>query len=165
MNVKNLVLGIGIVVVFALVLWQGVEAFMPSPQWEDYCNENTIPAIPVKPEAEEREDCVANGGVWRNGYCDYYSECQRQYNEASGRHSQKVFFVSLIVAVIAVIIGFTFLKIEPVGSALIGSGIWAIFYGSVVNWRNFSTTIRFVLLLLVLVLLIWLTVKLNKKKR
>ena len=27
MNVKNLILGIGIVIVFALVLWQGIEAF------------------------------------------------------------------------------------------------------------------------------------------
>ena len=47
-NVKNLVLGIGIIVVFALALWQGVEAFYPSPQYEKFCNTIPTPAPLIK---------------------------------------------------------------------------------------------------------------------
>lgn len=162
MNVKNLVLGIGIVVVFALVLWQGVEAFYPSPDWQDYCGS----VGPTKPDTElTSEECVASGGTWQNGYCDYYVECQKMFEEENGKHSQAVFFISLIVAIVVGLIGFTLLKVEPVGSALIGSGIWAIFWGSVINWQNFSTAIRFILLLIVFVLLVWITARINRKKK
>ena len=37
MNVRNLVLGVGIFVVYLLVLNYGIEAFYPSPQYENYC--------------------------------------------------------------------------------------------------------------------------------
>jgi len=160
MNVKNIVLGIGIVVVFALALWQGIEAFYPSPQYKDYCDIG-----PRAPGAENNiTACKNSGGVWRNDYCDYYYECQKKYDAAKNPHSRVVFFISLIVAIIAIIVGFSILNIEPVGSALIGSGIWAVFWGSVVNWRNLSDIWRFLLLLVVLVLLIWIAIKLNKKE-
>ncbi len=161
MNVKNIVLGIGIVVVFALALWQGIEAFYPSPQYEDYCNFNNGPVPGTENNATF---CQENGGMWNNGYCDYYSRCQKDYDDARDPHAKVVFFISLIVAIIVIIVGFSILSIEPVGSALIGSGIWAVFWGSVVNWRNLSDIWRFLLLLVVLILLIWVALKLNKKE-
>lgn len=160
MNIKNIVLGVGIVVVFALALWQGIEAFYPSPQYEDYCDVNVGPF----PGSESNATlCSETGGVWKNGYCDYYYGCQKEYEAARDPHARVVFFVSLIVAIIAIILGYTFLSTEPVGSALIGSGIWAIFWGSAINWRNLSDIWRFLLLLVVLVLLVWIALKLNKK--
>ncbi len=167
MAVKNFVLGVGIVVVFALVLWQGIEAFYPSPEWGDYCDEVAIPRtigegklVPV-----DQAGCVDSGGEWTNGYCDYYSECEKEFDEVQDSHSQIVFFISLIVAILAFILGYSLLKTEPVGSALLGSGIWAVFYGTVVNWRNFSDIWRFLILLVVLILLIWLALRPKKKKR
>lgn len=165
MKIKNVVLGIGIVVVFALVLWQGIQAFYPSPQWEDYCESSRIEPLMIKNENITQEFCIEEGGRWQNGYCDYYSQCQEEYNEARSAHSQVAFFISIIVALIAVVLGFTLLQVEPVGSALIGSGVWAIFYGTVINWSNFTTVIRFVLLLVALVLLIWIAFRLNNPKK
>ena len=49
-NVKNLVLGIGIVVIFALALWQGVEAFYPSSKYDDFCITNYPSAPQLKPD-------------------------------------------------------------------------------------------------------------------
>lgn len=172
MNVKNLVLGIGIIVVFALVLWQGIEAFYPSPDYQDYCN-----VTKQYPSYTDRGMCEANGGVWNQyeqpipaktnetGYCDYFYKCGQDFNEAQLAHSKIVFYISLIIAIIAVIVGFTVLSVEPVGSALIGAGIWAIFYGTVVNWRNFSNIWRFLLLLVALVALIWIALRLNRNQR
>ncbi|NCO11236.1 hypothetical protein CO038_01910 [Candidatus Pacearchaeota archaeon CG_4_9_14_0_2_um_filter_39_13] len=169
MRIKNIVLGIGIIVVFALVLWQGVEAFYPSPQWDDYCSETVVPKTIIdgrgNVENPTQTECEADGGRWNNGYCDYYYYCQQEFDDASDAHAQRVFFISLIVAVIAFILGYSLLKTEPVGSALMGSGIWALFYGSVVNWRNFSDYWRFGLLLVVLILLIWIALRLNRQKK
>jgi len=172
MNFKNIVLGIGIVVIFALVLWQGIEAFYPSPQFDDYCGNVKIPqSIPELKGLDQSINstyCLENNGTWQNGYCDYYFECQKSLEFDLDTHSKIVFFISLIVALIVFIVGFLILNVEPVGSALLGSGIWAIFYGAVVNWRNISSIWRFVLLFIALILLIFIALRLNrvdKKKK
>lgn len=169
MNVKNIILGIGIVVVFALVLWQGIETFYSTPQWEDYCNSVEVPQ-PIGAEGKvdvynNQTYCLEQGGEWKGGYCDFYSECQAEYDNAMNKHSWWVFTISLVVAVIVILVGFSILSIEPIGSALIGSGIWAIFWGSVVNWRNFGEIWRFLILLLAFVVLIWVAWRLNSKKK
>lgn len=168
MKVKNIVLGIGIVIVFALALWQGVEAFYPSPQWDNYCGSVEIPRLVADKDVNFYNNqtlCLENNGTWRNGYCDYYSECQESFDEAMDKHAMYTFFISIIVGIIIIIVGYSILSIEPVGSALIASGIWAFFYGSVVNWRNFSDIWRFLLLLAALVLLILFAIHLNRNKK
>jgi hypothetical protein len=152
-NVKNLVLGVGIIIVFALVLWQGIEAFYPSPQWDDFCEERNFPRPAIDEEPEKIPEIK-----------DDFETCQKEYDLARDSHAKITFIVSLIVAIAALLIGHTILSIEPVGSALMGSGIWAIFWGSVVNWRNFSSIGRFLLLLMALILLIYLAIKSNQKK-
>lgn len=172
-NMKNFVLGVGILVVFALVLWQGIQTFYPAPQWDQYCDEFRVPR-PVPIEGSDglktgtQEECIAQGGEWQNGgYCDYYAECQDEYDAARDSYSQFVFIVSIIVAIIALLVGYAVLNVEPVGSALMASGVWAIFWGTAINWRNFTELWRFALLLFALVLLIWIAYRLNthgKKK-
>lgn len=167
MNVKNLVLGLGIVIVFALVLWQGIEAFYPSPQYNEYCPERTS-------LISTQQQCEIEGGLWQEyspkptgtnetGYCDVYYYCNQEWQDAEKEHSKVVFFIALIVGIIALIAGYFILSIEPVGSALMASGVWAFFYGTVVNWRNFSNIWRFLLLLVALALLIWIALRSNRK--
>ncbi|MBS3088731.1 hypothetical protein J4402_03025 [Candidatus Pacearchaeota archaeon] len=183
MNIKNLVLGIGIVVVFALVLWQGIEAFYPSPKYDDFCSVNRFDYPKIIPsgiqcassqqlQAQEQQ-CYQDKGqpVYEyddNGCqisikeCDY---CNKEYESARDAHSKIVFVISIIVAFIAIIFGYAILSIEPVGSALLGSGIWAIFYGTLINWRNFTEIWRFLLLLIALILLILIAYRLNSQKK
>ena len=74
-NVKNLVLGIGIIIVFGLALWQGIEAFYPSPQYDKFCKagrfESVYPvkAYPYEPNCtfpislqEDQNKCFAENG-------------------------------------------------------------------------------------------------------
>ena len=183
MRVKNLVLGIGIVVVYALVLWQGIQAFYPQPEWDDFCGSRGVGRFPI--DIEGGKDCVISGelrdkmnscskaeGFIRYQYDDdgcvvdiECDECNINYNEARDEYSRNIFIISLIVGVLTLVVGFFVLKVEPIGSALLASGIWAIFYGTVWNWRNFGNVWRFVLLLIVLVALIWIAWRLNRKKK
>ena len=123
-----------------------------------------MPAVKEVNYYHNQTFCLENNGTWRNGYCDFYYICQQKFDLDSDAHSKVVFMIYIIVAIIVFIVGYSILTIEPVGSALMGSGIWAIFYGSVVNWRNLSNIWRFLLLLVALVLLIFIAVRLNKKK-
>ncbi len=183
-NVKNIVLGLGIVIVFALVLWQGIEAFYPSPQYDDFCKAGRFdPYYPTKPMAvgepnctfsrelqDKQNQCYADKGQPVFEYddkgctiaiktCDY---CQRDFDKALDNYSKVVFVIAIIVGLITLIIGYGFLSVEPVGSALIGSGIWAIFWGAAINWRNFSSVWRFLLLFVALVVIITFALRLNR---
>ncbi len=177
MSVKNFVLGVGIVIVFGLLLWQGIEAFYPSPEYNDFCPEVRTAEFITTPER-----CEANGGKWEGnnvvipekldgnnvtGWCDLDFYCRQDFNDAQDKHSQVVFFVSLIVGILVLMGGYLLLRVEPVGSALMASGIWSIFWGTAVNWRNFSSIWRFLLLLVAFVLLVWFALRVNiqdKKK-
>ena len=177
---KNFVLGVGIFVVYALVLWQGVQAFYPAPEYEDFCGSRGVRPFPfdrgvdctVSGELRNKMDsCSDAKGLIRNQYDDdgcvvdvECDECNLDYDVARGDYLKNIFIISLIVGVITLIVGFSILKIEPVGSALLASGIWAIFYGTVRNWSNFGNIWRFILLLVVLIILIWVAVRLNKRK-
>jgi hypothetical protein len=187
MNVKNLVLGIGIIIVFGLVLHYGIEAFYQTPQYDQYCNSSRYYSYPVpeklpaqavnctysKALREAENKCFADKGQPVYDYddngcniavkeCDF---CNKYYEEAQDTHAKTTFIISIIAGIIAILLGYAILSTEPVGSALLGSGIWAFFYGAVINWRNLSNIWRFLLLLAALILLIWIAIRLNRPKK
>ena len=182
MNVKNLVLGVGIFIVFMFLLHNGIRAFYPYPDYKDFCN-NSIIDYPYKmfptnctytPILQQQEqNCYQNEGqpVYQydnNGCniavkeCDY---CQKYFNDATNAHNKTVFIIAIIIGMIALILGFAILYVEPVGSSLMASGIGAIVYGTIINWVNLGYMGRFILLLVSLVLLIVIAWKLNTKSK
>ena len=184
MNVKNLVLGVGIFIVFMLMLGYGIEAFYPSPKYDQFCkgiNYGTYPSkVPVEQNCtfsktlqEQTDECYADEGQPVYEYddlgctvaikeCDL---CNKQFNDAQKSFSKVLFVISLIAGIATLLVGYTILSIEPVGSALMASGVGAIIYGSIRNWQNLSDVWRFLLLLVALVLLIWITIRINSQKK
>ncbi|MGV8142670.1 MAG: hypothetical protein ACP5NS_03475 [Candidatus Pacearchaeota archaeon] len=180
MKMKNLVLGIGIFIVFALVLFQGLETFYPTPMYEDYCSFRSgpvaigkpveclnVPALQTKADAcwQSKGEFVYEydaNGCPVDGYCD---ACRIDYEAALDVHSNRVFIISVIIGILVFVVGLFLLATEPVGSALMASGIWSIFYGVVKNWRNFSNSWRFLLLFVLLIVLIWVALRFNSKRK
>ncbi len=169
MNFKNIVLGLGIFVVYALALWQGLQTFYPEPMYEDYCTINRAQPFPTGGGAancsysaelnNQANACYASKGEFvytydqfgcpLGGYCD---ECRIGYEEALDDYSNKIFVICLILGIIVLAAGLFLLSTEPVGSALMAGGIWTVFFGVVKNWRNFTDAWRFLLLFVLLVL-------------
>jgi hypothetical protein len=163
----------------------GIEAFYPSPQYNDFCNSPGVyEPYPVKsiqtgtnctfnPSPRQSDECSRQeGGIIADTYdangcaltykCDF---CNKKFNDAQKAHSKIVFIISLIAGMLTLIVGWLFLTFEPVGSALMASGIGAFVYGSIMNWNNLSDIWRFLLLLVSLILLIWIAYMLNKSGR
>ena len=184
---KNIVLGIGILIVYLLMLGYGIEAFYASPKYDDFCTagrftgyypEKPIPASPVNCSYSQQlrdaeQVCYADKGqpIYQyddNGCttavkeCDY---CQRDFDEANKAYSKVVFIIALIAGIVTLLVGYSILSVEPVGSALMASGVGAIVYGSVRNWQNLSDIWRFLLLLVALILLIWIALRINREKK
>ena len=187
-NVKSVVLGIGIFIVFMLMLGYGIEAFYPSPKYDDFCSagrfEGPYPAkaYPITGEQnctfsrqlqEQQDKCYADKGQPIFEYddngctiaiknCDF---CNKEFEEANKAYTKVVFIIALIAGIITLILGYAILSVEPVGSALMASGVGAIFYGSVRNWQNLSDVWRFLLLFVALILLIWIALRLNRTQK
>ncbi len=181
MKFKNFILGLGIFVVYALALFQGLETFYPTPQGDDFCSNqwNPVPfkdpvgsSCPNPPiDLQSRaESCWNTKGQFIyeydsnscpvGGYCD---GCSIDYEAALDKHSNRVFIISIIIGIVVFIAGFFLLSTEPVGSALMAGGIWSVFYGVMKNWRNFSQSWKFLLLFVLLIVLIWVALRFNKK--
>ena len=187
MKFKNIVLGIGIFIIFMFLLHNGIRAFYDIPKYEDFCGqgrfqgyypEKPVPAYPSnctysKQLREAEQQCYDNGGqpVYEyddNGCyvsvkeCDY---CNKEFTEAMKIYNKNVFVIALVVGIIVLLTGYLILTVEPVGSALMASGIGAIMYGTITNWENLGNIGRFLLLLLAFILLIWIALKINKESK
>ena len=185
MNVKNLIIGIGIFIIYLLAVNYGIHAFYPEPKYEKFCSgeygrysikqDYSYPSVncTFSKELQKQVDfCYQDGGnpifeYDENGCnvaverCDY---CNKEYNESLAKYNKNYFLISLILGIITLLIGYFVLFVEPVGSSLMAAGVGAIFFGSVRNWQNLSDILRFVLLLVALILLVWIGLRVNKKK-
>ncbi len=187
MNIKNLVLGIGIFIVYLLMLGYGIEAFYSSPKYDEFCTGSSNERYPIKTASidagincsfnqqlqEQTDQCYKDGGFPIYNYdekgCTVSIKecnlCNKKFQEAEKIYSKNVFIIALILGIITLFLGYGILYIEPVGSALMASGIGAIFYGSIRNWANLSDIWRFLLLLLALIIIIWIALRINKKNK
>ena len=181
MRVKNLILGIGIFIVFMFLLHNGIRAFyQPAPQYDEFCNNTYYPRetkpLPVGQSCtstqqirDAEQTCYNQKGQPVYNYDDFGCStsvkecdlCQKYFEEAQQKHNKVVFVIALIVGIIALIFGYAILSVEPVGSALMASGIGAIVYGTIINWENLGNLGRFFLLLVAFLLLIWIALRLN----
>lgn len=183
MQTKNLVLGVGIFIVFMFLLHNGIRAFYDAPTYDDFCDASrwsmTYPErigtnCTFTGELREAERaCYADEGQPIYSYddngcqigvkeCDY---CNRDFNLANTEFQKTVFIISIIVGILVLLVGFAVLSIEPVGSALMASGVGAIVYGTISNWANLESWGRFLLLLVAFLVLIWIALRLNSQKK
>ena len=181
MNVKNLVLGLGIFIVFMFLLHNGIRAFYPSPEYDSFCKAGSFYEPIAKPITGGQE-CAFLRGLQEQEQVCYLQEgrpiynydekgcavsvkecnlCEKEYNSARDEYNKKIFIIALVIGIIILLIGYTKLSVEPVGSSLMASGIGGIVYGTIVNWENLGSLGRFLLLLLAFLVLVWIALKLN----
>ena len=171
MRIKEIVLGIAIIVLTIFVTFYGINTIFPKPNYDDFCGK-----ISYDRPIENNSTCVAEGGKWvynagpkvvgqAEGYCDLYYYCNQEYNDLSKDRSKKVFFLALPIGVLIIAVGAFFFGLEAVGAGLMGGGIGTLIYGSGAYWPYTENWIRFIISLAGLVLLIWLAYYFNKKFR
>ncbi|MEK6926616.1 MAG: hypothetical protein AABW50_05035 [Nanoarchaeota archaeon] len=123
----------------------------------------------------DQKKCELQNGSWirqdiqcikapcPQGYCDTYSLCNQDFNDAQKERSKWVFFIALPLGIIIILIGAFAFGLEAVGVGLVGGGIGTLIYGSGAFWPYTQNWIRFLLSLLGLVILIWAVYFFNKK--
>ncbi|HEY9583256.1 MAG TPA: hypothetical protein VJK09_03060 [Candidatus Paceibacterota bacterium] len=158
------ILALGIVIVLNLLFNYGIRTFYkPAPDYADFCRQEQVTVVP-----ENQEECVSQGGSWTTnpsygktyrGYCNTQFKCSNDYQGASDRYNRNAFIIWVILGIIAIITSFYLAHVEAVSLGLSLGGVVAIIVGAVSYWSNMNDKLRFAVLLVGLVALIWLGVK------
>lgn len=190
MNLKNILLGIAIIILTIFVTFYGINTIFPKPQYEDFCPSSSYygKQIPFEDRALcpqvctpmyeiVRGECVYNecgsgcgpdnvNSFSTQAQCQqgiYDIQCYERYDAASKERARKVFFVALPLGVLIIALGAFGFGLEAVGAGLMGGGIGTLIYGSGAYWPYTENWVRFLLSLIGLIILIWLAYYFNKK--
>ncbi len=179
MKLRERILAIAIAILLVIFVYYGIQTFYPEPKYNNYCNSSIVkpyaPAYegnaslckPVFDRNQQNEtQCADQGGITRytmnsNGCsvatsCDM---CSKHYNDAMEYYNGNVFIATIIIGIIAVVLGAVFLSLESVGSGIMGGGVITLIYGTLRYWGSLSDLVRFVILGVALAILIWLGYK------
>lgn len=162
---KQIILSLAIAILFVLFIAYAIETAYPSPKYENYC--------PTTPQNYiNQTECEANNGTWINygpeisakpsadvtGYCDTYTKCQRPWESVREKYNRNVFFISLIIGILTVVISIV-LSVESVSSGLMGGGAILMIYGTIRYWGSLSDIFRTIMIGIALAVLIWIGYK------
>lgn len=172
-EVKNLILGAIIAVILVMFLAYGTNLAYESPKYEDYCPQAMRPYI----ENETQQSCEMNNGTWipqniecikapcPQGYCDYYSKCQPLYDNAEKAYSKNMFIIALAAGIIIIAVSALLISVPSIAGGLMLGSLFFIIYGTARYWRFMNDWLRFILLGIALVVLIYIGYRLANRKR
>ena len=165
---------LGIIIVLNLLFGVGVSLFYEAPQWDDFCGSKE----PVVEALDTQEKCLAAGGQWtengisrvdrvviedlgpeKKSYCNEYFTCQQEYDAARDTYNRTVFIVLVVLGLIAIVVGVGVKSWGVVSNGLALGGVLSLVIASMRYWSSAPDLIRFLILVVALVVLIWFGVK------
>jgi len=172
MNLKNISLGIAIIILTVSVAVYGINILYDEPEYSDFCAEFKTAEI-----IDTRERCEEIGGKWNEdgiprraiddkeviGFCDRDYTCRMDLETAQEKYAKNVFLIAVPLGIITIALGAFVFGLEAVGAGLMGGGIGIILYGVGAFWRFADDWLKFVLSLIGLIALIVLTYWFNSK--
>lgn len=178
MNIKNLLLGIVIAVIFLMFFVYGTKLVYDEPQYDKFCNQTyyypeKIVNCSFNSELQKQmTDCYNQRGIPRYEYDDNGCEkslicdlCSLNYDDANKNYSKNLFLISLIVSLIVITISVILIKVSAVSGGLMLGSLFYIIYGTARYWEFMEDVLRFVILGLALVILIWLAYYLARREK
>lgn len=182
MNIKNLILGLIIAVVFLMFCVYGTNLIYKTPEYIDFCNNSyyNAPMKTLPPENcsqyndavnRKSQECWNSKGVTNPVYdekgcetdvaCDF---CNKKYDVADEVYSKNLFVISLVFSVIIIIISVVLVNVPSVYGGLMLGSFAFIIYGTSRYWRFMNDWIRFIVLGAALVILVYVAYYISRKE-
>ena len=169
MGIKNVVIGIAIIILTISVAVYGISMIYNSPEYEDFCLEGRTVSV-----LNNTNDCETLNGRWMpyesevplksEGYCDLDYYCRQDFDTASEKYAKIVFMITIPLGILVIILGAVVFGLEAVGAGLMGGGVGIILYGVGGFWRFAEDWLKFLLSLIGLIILIWFAHWFNDRK-
>jgi hypothetical protein len=156
---------LSIVIVANLFFNYTLSLVLNSPDRDVFCPfEKTSQII------ESKEQCEQNNGIWNPGqsieksikplgYCDLYSKCNNQFEEANKAYEQKVFVALVVIGVLVLAISFFMKSNTVLVSSFALTAVLDLVIASMRYWRYSDELLKVVILFIALAALIYLAIK------
>src|SRR3989344_6959909 len=180
------ILALGIVIVMNLLFNYGLRTFYkPAPFWDDFCKQEQVTIQPKNQNdcvavggawtdsGEEylygkngevqplRPEIIGKDGkpVPVTGWCNLQYTCSNNFNDATRIYNRNAFIVLVLLGIMAIIASFFVIGTEAVSLGLSLGGVVSTIVGSVQYWSDMDDKLRFGVLLVGFIDLIWLGIK------
>lgn len=179
MRIAKFFLAIGIAIILTIFVAYGLHAVYEKPKYDNYsgsfsCNEKFDCSEYSKkcssgPEYQECYSRVVESGEYKN-CLELRDQCREDYVKKTDtyKHSRNSFYILISIAVISIIIGSLLIKLEGIGSGLIGGGvlivIWSLIY-TATYWFSLNRYVKLTAIGVILVILIYLGYKRIEKTK
>jgi len=137
MLARQIAVGFGIALIFPMLIYYGVAAFYPRPQFETMV---TVVArvAPPNATAEQRQEA--------EDLRHKREEQQKAYNATARDFARAMVMVTTPLGVIAILLG-AYISLQAIGTGLIFGGIFSVAWGYYGYWNYLDDKVRFVSLL------------------
>ena len=186
MKLKNVVLGIAILILTFSVVVYGVGIIYDAPEYDDFCKDfrgkvpilefegQICPEVCVPYYSVSGSQCVFNEcgsgclsyddqGVFETlSECEAEIGCYDRFDDAREKYSRNLFLLTLPLGILIIFLGARFFGLESVGAGFMGGGVVVILWGVLDYWQYSGEVLKFFLSLVGLVAVIWFSYKFNK---
>lgn len=157
-NTKIALLSIAIAIVSVLFIAYGINTFYSGPDRSDYCD-NVDFRIDVDSCEDDDYNCFLDPKHETYSTINpQYEECTKGFENAKQKYNMTIFIIMSIIGLIMVI-GSFFINIDSVAFGILAGGILSIFVGVIRNWNNVQDWMKFLILGVVLIALVWISYK------
>lgn len=176
MQLKKVMLSIGVGILLALFIGFLIEAIYPSPDYYDECKRQfDLPQPQVRNQElcdytydpDFRNQCIDNQGMIRQEYdangcvvnetCDY---CEKEFQEASEKYNRNLFYITAPIGLILIILGLYLpVGIDAIAGGVLLGGVLTMIQITMRIFGNLGNWPRVILLGLELILVIWIGIK------
>lgn len=158
MNIKNIILGVIIAVVFLLFSVYGTKLLYKAPNYNDYCNQNKY-LTPIPTDKPTYND------TYYQQQQTYFQDCQNNWNKANEAYSKNLFIISLVFSVIIIAIASFLISVDAVSGGLMLGSLMFLIYGTGNYWQYMNDWLRFIILGIALLILIYIGYRLARREK
>ncbi len=183
-HIKKYGIIIIIAILFAFFSFSIVDLVVEKPNYQDFCVDLAKP-VPMFRETVNCTDIAVPDSAsaecnGMGGYIDYTYDssgcpktyecntCSREFDQAGQKHRKYGFMITGILGVLAIMAGL-YIKskdevVEWIFSGFLIGGILSVFIGTMTYFQDMDRFLKPVVLLLEMGLIIWIALKISKKK-
>ena len=157
----NTIFGIGTAVVIFILILLGIQAFYPSPQYGNYCNNSYYEPYSIEkcPDNITVGEC-RNLNIKENN--KEIESCYEKFNSVNKIYNKNFFIIASIIGVVLLIISYFLFSFPNIAAGIAFAGIILILTGFIRGWGSTNDMLKFIVGIIIAIIVIFFSVKINK---
>lgn len=163
MDIKQKLLALAIAIILVLFIAVGIDTFYKAP--ENPCNRiyETQPKAFISNcellQEPNKTSCFIEQQRFYENQSIESQKCYDEFQPIENLYKRNVFIILAILGVLSIIIGILVKDLQALSFGLMLGGLISIVYGIMRYWAQMNEYLRFIILGILLIILIWISYK------